>query len=72
MLVQCQMQKQSNFSFLLHYHHIGMQQHIWIVAEKLCVLSETQNPIPALLLQVFHRLVTQYMPVSQGLQSLKY
>lgn len=54
------------------YHSTGMQQHIWMVADKLCVLSETQNPIPAFLLQVFNHLVTQYMPVSQELKSLKY
>lgn len=71
MLLQCQVLKQSNCSFLLQYHHTGMQQHIWMVADKLCVLSETQNPIPAFLLQVFNRLVTQYRPVRPRIAIVK-
>lgn len=71
MLLQCQVLKQSNSIFLLQYHHTGMQQHIWMVADKLSVLSEMQNPIPAFLLQAFNCLVTQYMPVRPRIAIIK-
>jgi len=65
MLLQCPVPRQGTCRLL-------SQRHIWVVAGGFPVLPTLPNPIPAFSLQVFDYLVTEHVPVSQGLQALEY